>query len=471
MNFVLSASSILFPLITFPYISRVLLAAGTGRQAFAFSVVQYFVMFASLGIPTYGIRACARVRDDKVELSRTVLELLIINGITTIVVYICFFVSVNIVPNFYSNRELLYINAAAILLNTIGVNWLYQGLEQYTYITTRTIIFKFIALVLMLIFVHNPSDLSRYAVIYVIASQGSSVLNFIKLKDYIQFSHIGRFHFSRHFRPILTFFGMAAATSVYYSLATAMLGFMNNSAEVGYFDAAARVKNILILAVASLGNVLLPRMSYYYKHHESDKFDELVSKALDFVFSLAIPIVILFVIYAREIILILCGPNFISAVPALRILVPAVIFVGLSTTTGMQILIPSGREKIVLISTVVGAFVDFGVNIATLARLGAVGASLGVLAAEFTVLFIQLFYLRSSLGRILRKAHFLQSFVSIVIPIFICIFLKHFFILPPFPNLAVGTILIFGLYAGMLYALKVPLALQAVSMIKNVKRR
>ena len=128
MNFILTASSVIFPLITFPYISRILLPVGTGKVASALAVVNYFSMVSMLGIPTYGIRACAQVRDDKEKLSRTVQEILILNCAMTLLVYIVFGIILYTVPKFAYDRTLLFVMSSAIIFNVIGVNWLYSAL-------------------------------------------------------------------------------------------------------------------------------------------------------------------------------------------------------------------------------------------------------------------------------------------------------------------------------------------------------
>ena len=141
MNAFLTMSSFIFPLLTFPYISRVLLPEGTGKISFANSFIQYFILFAGLGIPTYGVRACAKVRDDKEKLSRTVHELLSINLIMCVAAYIILFVILEFVDQFHGDRELYLVYSILIFLNAVGMEWLYKSLELYSYITIRSIIF------------------------------------------------------------------------------------------------------------------------------------------------------------------------------------------------------------------------------------------------------------------------------------------------------------------------------------------
>ena len=174
MNFILTASNFIFPLITFPYVSRILLASGNGKVNFAASVANYFMMVASLGIPTYGIRACAKVRDDKEALSKTVQEILIINFVTTALVTLTYLVCIFTVPKFAQDKILYLIEGINIVLNMLGVNWLYQALEQYDYITARSVVFKFISMILMFIFVQHQKDYRIYAAITVLAAVGSN---------------------------------------------------------------------------------------------------------------------------------------------------------------------------------------------------------------------------------------------------------------------------------------------------------
>ena len=167
MNAILTASSFVFPFITFPYISRVLLPEGVGKVNFATSVVSYFCMFAMLGIPTYGIRTCAQVRDDREELSRVVHEILFINFLMSIAVYGIYFWTLYNVPRLKSDFLLFCVTGATVFINIIGVEWLYKGLEQYSYITIRSIVFKIIAVCLMFLYVKDRTDYVVYGAISV----------------------------------------------------------------------------------------------------------------------------------------------------------------------------------------------------------------------------------------------------------------------------------------------------------------
>ena len=162
MNFIYTVSSIIFPMITFPYVTRVLLVEGNGKVAAATSVITYLTMIASLGIPTYGIRACAKVREDARKLSKTVQELLLINTVTTVITYAVFLLLLFTVPQFQEEQSLYAVMSINMLLNVVGVSWLYSALEQYAYITVRSLVFKILSIILMFLFVKEPADYVVY---------------------------------------------------------------------------------------------------------------------------------------------------------------------------------------------------------------------------------------------------------------------------------------------------------------------
>ena len=299
MNFILSASQFIFPLITYPYVSRVLMPEGLGKVTFATSLLTYFSMFAQMGIPTYGVRVCAQVRDDRKALTRTVHELFIINLVMTGAAYLVFAFTLLTVPRLQEDRALYIIMSAMILLNTIGVEWLYRALEEYTFITIRSLVFKIIAVVGMFLLVRLPEDYLIYAALTLVASHISYTLNFVRATRIISIRPAGGYCFSRHYKPILVFFAMACATTIYTNLDTVMLGFMKTDADVGYYNTAIKIKNVLVSLVASLGTVLLPRVSYYAENRLMEEFWSVCRKALNFVLILATPLVYVLYYFCR----------------------------------------------------------------------------------------------------------------------------------------------------------------------------
>lgn len=471
MNVLLTLSTFIFPLITFPYVSRVLTPIGTGKVAMATSFVQYFVMFAQLGLPTYGIRAVAKVRDDKEKLSKTVHELLMISTITSIIAYIILFVCIPTIPRISAEKPLYYIMSANIFLNCIGMEWMYKGLEQYTYITVRSIIFKFIALVMMFIFIHNQGDYLWYGITSVVASSLSYILNFVNARKYIDLKWLGNYDFRPHFKAVAIFFAMAIATTVYTHLDTVMLGFMTTDADLGYYNAAVKIKTVLVSMVTSLGAVLLPRASYYVETNKMKEFRIISAKALDFVFVAAIPVTVFFIYFARQGIMLLSGDAYMGSIQPMQILMPTTLFIGITNILGIQILVPLGKERAVLHSEILGAIVDLVLNFILIPKYAASGAAIGTLVAELGVLIYQGVILWKVIKPMLKEISYLKILVATTLAL-----LATFWVpalgLRSFYTLLIAGVLFFGIYIGYLWIRKEPIAVEAVRFVmRKLKRR
>lgn len=454
MNFILTASSIVFPLITFPYVSRVLQAAGNGKVAFATSVLAYFSMFACLGIPTYGIRACAKLREDKEKLSHTVQELLIINTVTMVLTYAVYAVLIQLIPQFTAVKELMWINSVGLVLNVFGVSWLYSALEQYAYITICSLIFKVISIIMMFAWVKNPGDYVKYGAITVLAASGSYVVNFINLHKYVSLKKRGRYDFRQHMKPICIFFATSAAISVYTNLDVVMLRFMKNDTEVGFYNAAIKVKTILVSLITSLGTVLLPRLSFYVRSKEKEAFYRMVLKAFDFVFVLALAVTVYFMLFAKETILVLSGKGYQPATAPMILLMPTVLLIGLSNITGIQVLTPINKEKKVMISIIYGAVLDFVLNLVLIPKYGAAGAAFATLMAEAVVLVAQCIFLRDMLREIKGQLHIKKPVLAAVAGSILALLVKNVSSLPPFLMICVTGVIFFGLYFLLLLFMK-----------------
>jgi O-antigen/teichoic acid export membrane protein len=394
MNSVLTLSAILFPLITYPYASRVLGPANIGKVTFATSVVTYFGMVAQLGIPAYGIRACAKVRDNKEELSRTAQELLLLNLVMSVLAYAGLFLMIRLVPSIQSERSLYYVMSSLIILNTIGMNWLYQGVEEYSFIAAASAIAKLAALGLMFLTVKSQGDYVVYAALSVLAGSGACLLNLFHARKMISFRHFRTYNIRRHIKPVLVFFAMACATIIYTNLDTLMLGVMTDDAAVGYYNTSVKIKAALVAIVTSLGTVLMPRASYLLEHGSEKEFHRICRLSVTCVLFSSIPLAVFFMTFASPSVLVLSGRKFLPAVPAMIVITPTVPLIGLSNITGLDMLVPMGGEKKVLYSSIAGALTDLLLNALLIPKFGPAGAAAGTLAAEAAVLAVQVIALR-----------------------------------------------------------------------------
>ena len=415
MNAILTMSQFIFPLITFPYISRVLLPEGTGRVSFATSVISYFAMFAQLGIPTYGIRACAKIRDDRNELTRTVQELFIINLVMSLFIYIALFAAIYTVPRLHQDKILFIVMSSMIFFNVIGMEWLYKALEQYSYITVRSIAFKFIGVVAMLVLVHQKSDYIIYGGLTILAGSASNIFNLLRVHKYVTLKPVGKYNFRRHFKAVIIFFAMSCATTVYTNLDKVMLGFMTSDQDVGYYHAAVRIKDILVSIVTSLGAVLLPRASYYVEHGLLDEFYRITKKAINFVWLFATSTMVFFILFAKEGVFFLSGSAYADAILPMQIIMPTLLFIGLTNVMGIQMLIPLGKERIVLYSEIAGMIVDLILNAILIPRFAAAGAAIGTLAAEAMVFAVQITALRKETRAAYNSVHYVHIVIALII--------------------------------------------------------
>lgn len=467
MNALLTTLSFVFPLITFPYVSRVLLPAGTGRVSFAASIVSYFVLFAQLGIPTYGIRACAQVRDDKEELNQVVQEILSINIVIVALTYIVFWGTLLFFPRLQNDKPLYLILSIQMILNAIGVEWVYKAQEKYAYITIRSIIFKFVAVILTFLLIKSENDYIAYAGITIFAASASNVLNFLNLRTMVSLRKKRKYNFRRHLKPILIFFAMSCATTIYTNLDNVMLGLMKGDTEVGYYNASVKIRNIFVSVVTSLGVVLLPRASYYFEQKLFDEFYKITRKALNFVFIIAVPTTIFFVVYAKEGIYFLAGDAYGNSILPMQILMITLLFIGMTNIMGIQMLVPMGKEINVLISEIVGALVDVVINLMLIPKYGAFGAAIGTLLAEIIVWIFQLLTLNNSIYAAFRKISYLKILLSSIIPVLAIIPIKNVGV-NSFIKLSIAGPTYFILYGLiLLFVLKEPLAREMLSQVMN----
>ena len=467
MNFILTLSNFIFPLITFPYVSRILQASGLGKVGFATSIIAYFSMIAMMGIPTYGIKACAKIRDDSYKLTKTVYELLILNTIFLAFSLTLLLLSVIFINKFYIDKELYIILAFSMLFNVLGIEWLYKALEQYSYITIRSIFFKIASLILLFVFVKESNDILPYAMLTVLASVGAGILNFYNLRKIITLYKITfkQLEITKHIKPSFTFFLLTISITIYVNLDSIMLGFMTSDDNVGYYSAAVKIKQILVTLVTSLGAVMLPRLAFYYEQKRFDEFKDLVKNALGFILIVSLPLTIYFTLYAKDAILLLSGESFLASVEPMQIIMPTVFLIALSNLMGWQILVPMDREKQIVFSTIIGAIVGGIINIFAIPYLGVNGAAIANLCAECAVVVVQIILLRKFIFPILAKINIWKMLIALFISTGVTLLIP--FNSNEIINLLLSSILFFGSYLISLLILKEPMVYQLFSSVLN----
>ncbi len=282
MNFLLTISNTLFPMITYSYVARVLSPTGTGKVAFVESILAYFLFIASLGIPAYGRREAAKVRDNKEQLSHLIQELFILNLGSTIIAYVLSWIIVLSIPRFRGYELLFFIMGGQILLKLVGMEWLYEGIEEYTYITIRSLIFKMCSVVLTFVLIRDPDDVIWYGFVHVFTVSASYVCNFLNAKRYISIHKTGKYDLKRHIKPIMMLFSASVAITIYANFDVSMIGFISTEQEVGLYNAALKIKTLVLAVSTAVTAVLVPRVSYYFHNGEREKIISLLSINKDF---------------------------------------------------------------------------------------------------------------------------------------------------------------------------------------------
>lgn len=374
----------LFPLITFPYVCRVIEADGIGQVNFFQSIISYISLFTCLGIPMYAIREIARDRNDVVKMNRTATEILLLHSMLTLVGYAIVAILCLTVPQIQVNIPLFLILSLTIFFTAIGCEWFYQGIEDFKYITIRGLIIKTISVILLFIFVKSKTDLLYYGCYTVFGVLGGNIFNFFRLRKYIHRENIifSELHIKRHVKPVLKVFSLSVVISIYLQLNTVLLGFLKNALAVGYFTAAIKVMQMLLQMSTCLGSVIMPRASHLIADNQESEFNNLIQKSYDFTLAIAMPITVGLIFCAPCLITTLCGIKFDESILPSQIIAPIILMVAISNVFGMQVLFPKDKINIVTLCCSIGAVTDLIFNLCLIPFFSYVGTSIAYLGAE-----------------------------------------------------------------------------------------
>ena len=472
LNLLNTLTGLLFPLITFPYVSRILFADGIGQIQFFQSIINYIALFSALGIPLYAVREIDRVRDDKLKCSKVAIEILLLHLLLTSIGYIIVGILVVTVTEVKNDVSLFLLLSSHLFFTAIGVAWFYQGVEDFKYITIRSLVVRLLSLIALFLFVKEKSDLFVYATILIAAEVGSNVFNFIRLRKFIDKTIFRTFdlHPFVHLKPALKIFVLNLVISIYVNLDSVMLGFLKNETAVGYYTAATRLTKAILGIVSSLGAVLLPRFSNLISNNNMEEFKKLTTKAIDFVLCLSLPMSIGLIFLASPIIKLFCGETFEPAILTLQIVSPIILFIGLSGILGMQILYPLGKESIVILSTLIGAVINFSLNYWLIPLYAQNGAAFATVIAEFLVTFSMIIIGRKYFTySFLSKRLFCYSFGGILTAI--VLYLCMMFISDSILQILLGVFFSIVVYYVYLLLCKDYIVLQINNTISNLYHR
>lgn len=389
-SFIKSFMNLVFPIITFPYASRILMPEGIGQVNFVNSIVQYFILIAGLGIGSYAIREAAKVRENKQLFSKFAKEIFLINMVSTVVAYCLLLITLFFVSSLGNYKVLILICSIKILFTTFGMDWIYAAQEEFRYITMRSVIFQLISLVYLFLFVRSSEDIIEYTIFGILSTTGSNICNIIHSRKYIDWKLKVKYEIKKHFKPIFILFGTSIAISVYTVLDSTMLGFIVGDESVGIYTAATKINRMLITIITSLNAILLPRLSFYVENNP-DEYRKTLKKSFNYLLLLAIPMIVGLFVLAEPITIIFCGSDFRQAIVPMRIMTPILLIIPLGSFFSQQIFIPNRLDKYSLIPVVVGAAINAMINYLLIPHFQAVGAAIGTVVAEISVTLIKMF--------------------------------------------------------------------------------
>lgn len=471
LNGLRSVLNILFPIITFPYVSRVLLVKGIGIYNFSNSIVSYFVLIAALGINAYAIREGAKLRDDKSKITQFASQIFTINVCSTVLAYLFLFICLIFFSKLHSYLSCILIFSLQIFFTTIGTEWIYQIYEDYSYITIRSIIFQIISLILLFIFVRGPQDYLKYAAITVFSMVGSNILNFIHARKYCHIHLVWHFNWKVHLGPIIILFFASIANMIYVNSDITLLGLMRNNYVVGIYSVSSKIYQIVKTLISAILIVTVPRLAMLFGKQRMEEYKNILIKLSNVLVLLALPASTGLFMLAREVVLIISGSKYLRAVNSLQILCFAYIFSILAWILSDCVLIPAKREKYVLRSMSASAVLNIVINLLLIPSWNENAAAFSTVLAEMCMFIVNYHYAKDLVKDVFTSKTLLHTFISSIIGcigiILVCVLCNY-----SFQSLIIRTIfsvvLSIIMYGAILILLKNEFAISMLNRAKMI---
>ena len=393
---ILTVANYIFPFLTFPYVTRVLGVENFGMCSFYSSVISYFLLFSMMGMSTLAVREIAKNKVDRHELTKVYSSLLVLNGITTIISIVVLLLSLVFVAKFKEYPQFIIIGAIHVLSNYFLLEWLFKGLEDFKYITLRSLVIRTVYVLSVFIFVRHESDFILYFLLTSLMVTVNALINVAYSRRFVRFS-LKKIEINNYVKPYMIFGAYQILTSMYTSFNVAYLGFTCGDIEVGYYSTSVKLFNIILSFYTAFTGVLLPRMSMMIEAGDIIGFETLLRRSLNLLFSIAIPVVLVSEFFSQEIITIISGNGYAGAVSSMKIVMPLVLIIGIEQVLVYQVLMPLKKDKQVFINSCAGAIVGVILNVFLVPRLGSCGSAVAWISSEIVVLFCAIYFVQKSI--------------------------------------------------------------------------
>lgn len=400
----------ILPLITTPYIARVIGADGVGIQSYTYSIANYFVLFAMLGIYNHGNRSIAMVREDKTKVSKVFFSIYYIQLIMSLIMIILYSLYIIFIAKEY--KLFFIIQIIYIVGALLDINWFFFGMEQFKLTVARNTIIKIITVCSIFIFVKNSQDLWIYSLLLAVGSIASQGVLWVFLRKFIIFQKVSLNDIKEHIKPVIILFIPVISISLYKVMDKIMLGNMSSVTQVGFFENSEKIINIPIGVITALGTVMLPKAANLLASGNDEESKKYIFISIKFVSFIAIGSIFGLIGVGGTIIPIFLGEGFRECINIVAFLSITILFIAWANVIRTQYLIPKQKDKIYIKSTFFGAIINIIINLLLINRWGAIGAAIGTIFAEGVVAIYQIIKVRHEL----QINRYIKSTVFFIIP-------------------------------------------------------
>ena len=378
---ILTTANYIFPLFTYPYVSRVLGVTNIGTVNFIDGIIRYFLLFAMMGINIVGIREIAVCKNNPEKLRSTFNSLFVLNGIFTLlslsVLIICWFT----LPQLKAQPELMPYGAIWLSLSFLTIEWFYKGMEDFRYVTTRTVTVKTLYVIAVFIFVRHACQYATYFLLGVLMIVVNAVINLIHVRKYTYIS-FRNLEMKRHLKPVLRMGVYMMLSSLYTSFNVAFLGFSSGDTQVGYYTTSTKLFTIILALFSAFTGVMLPRMSALIGEGKMDDFKNLILKSTGILFAFSIPVIMLVEIMAPQLVMLISGPGYEGAIQPLRFIMPLMCIIGYEQILIIQTMIPLKEDKMILTNSFIAGIIAVSLNFLIVPHLQSVGSAIVWISCE-----------------------------------------------------------------------------------------
>lgn len=391
----LAIANYIFPLLVFPYISRVLGVTNIGICNFIDSIIHYFILFSMMGITIIGTREISSHRNNIPELEKRFSSLLVLNGSTTIIALIALCICTFSIGELRTHKWMMLYGSIKLISNFFLIEWFYRGMEQFRFITIRTIIVKCLFVISVYIFVTKESDFITYYLLSVLMVTGNAVINILYSSKLVKFK-IKSISLSLILRPFFILGIYMLVTSMCTTFNIAYLGFATNNTQVGYYTTATKLYTILLALFTGATTAIMPHMSKLIASGKHDEFTDLLLKASNILFSFSIPLIILSICYAPQIVLLISGQGYEGAIIPMQIVMPLMLIIGYEQIVVIQGLMPLSKDQAIMRNAIVGACISLSLNLCLVSTLQSIGSAITWLCSELAILILSQFSINKS---------------------------------------------------------------------------